>query len=133
MSGSHIHISKNGTLILENGSWVGPYNIIYCNKSIIVGKNTRISHFCTIVDHNYKFHKTNFYFELPKTSAPIYIGENSWLGASSILLKNVRLGTNCIIGAGTLLKSCELPDNTICARPSDYHLNSINIIKSPND
>jgi acetyltransferase-like isoleucine patch superfamily enzyme len=127
LSGSHINIHENALLRIEDRVWVGPYNIIYCAESIKIGADSRVSHFCSIIDHNYSFETSGEYFSLPKKSAPIEIGACTWLGAGSTLLKGVYIGNNCVIGANTLLRARTLPSGTICSRTADNAVQSVSV------
>lgn len=42
----------------------------------------------------------------------IYVGENSFIGARSMLLPGTHIGKNCIVGAGSVVKG-NIPDNSI--------------------
>ena len=41
----------------------------------------------------------------------IEIGDNTWVGAGTIILLGTRIGRNCVIGAGSVVKG-DVPDNT---------------------
>lgn len=43
---------------------------------------------------------------------PISIGNQSWIGAGSIVLAGVTIGENCIIGAGSVVTK-DIPDNHV--------------------
>ena len=43
----------------------------------------------------------------------IEIGENCWIGANTVILRNTKLGKNCVVAAGSVLGNCEYPDNTV--------------------
>ena len=45
-------------------------------------------------------------------SAPIEIGNKVWIGESVIILKGVRIGNGCVIGAGSIVKH-DIPENCI--------------------
>lgn len=49
-----------------------------------------------------------------KTS-PIVIGNNVWLSANVIILPGVRIGNNCIVGAGSVVTKSFEEDNLIIA------------------
>ncbi|WP_211222822.1 acyltransferase [Paludibacterium yongneupense] len=117
--GSLVTVQKGAELVLEDGVWIGPYNIIYCAEHIHIGRNTRISHFCSIVDNNYDFRAGEDYFTAPKKTGGISIGRNSWLGAGSTVLRGVTIGEYCVLGANTLLQRGSLPAGTLCARTPD--------------
>lgn len=42
----------------------------------------------------------------------IEIGDNTFIGARVILLDNIRIGKNCIIGSGSIVTK-DIPDNSI--------------------
>lgn len=42
----------------------------------------------------------------------IFVGENSFIGARSVLLPGTHIGKNCIVGAGSVVKGT-IPDNSI--------------------
>lgn len=42
----------------------------------------------------------------------ISIGENSFIGARTLLMPGTKIGNNCIVGAGSVVKGT-IPDNTI--------------------
>lgn len=43
---------------------------------------------------------------------PVSIGDNSFVGRSALLLPGARIGRNCIIGAGSVVRG-EIPDDSI--------------------
>lgn len=45
---------------------------------------------------------------------PITIGNNVWIGSKVVILPGAKIGDNCIVGAGTIVKG-NFPDNTILA------------------
>lgn len=42
----------------------------------------------------------------------VYIGENTWIGAGSIIVPGVKIGKNTIIGAGSVVTK-DIPDNVV--------------------
>lgn len=45
---------------------------------------------------------------------PITIGDNVWIGGSCVVLPGVRIGDNCVIGAGSVVTR-DIPDNVLAA------------------
>ena len=81
--------------VLEEGAWIGP-SVTFTNAR---------------------------YPRSPRAKAELIgptIGRNSKIGANCTLLPGVRIGENCLIGAGSLV-ACDIPDNTVAfghpARP----------------
>lgn len=42
----------------------------------------------------------------------VSIGNGTWVGANVTILKNTRIGENCVIGAGTVISGV-IPDHSI--------------------
>lgn len=52
-------------------------------------------------------------FEFCKTqTAPVTIGNNVWVGSSSVIMPGVTIGDNVVIGAGSVVTK-DIPDNVI--------------------
>ena len=47
-------------------------------------------------------------------SAPVFIGDNVFLGANAIVLKGVKIGNNSVVGAGAVV-SKDIPANCVAA------------------
>ena len=71
---------------------------IEIGDNVSIGQNTVIR----ASDHNYK--NSNIIInELPHAGGKILIGNNVWIGANCIILKNVTIEDNCVIGAGSII------------------------------
>ncbi len=90
---------------------------IYAMQKIHIGNNVLIGGNCKIIDND--FHplssekRINQKEEDIKKRA-IFIGDDCFIGANSIILKGTTLGRNCIVGAGSVV-SGTFPDNVILA------------------
>ncbi len=91
---------------------------IYSTSSIKIGKNATIGANCKIIDSD--FHPINSEYrrlglnQQYTKRAPIYIGDNCFIGMNSIILKGTTIGNNVVIGAGSVV-SGTFPDNCIIA------------------
>lgn len=74
---------------------------------ISIGDNCTLTH-CVILSHDASTKKP-----LGKSKiGRVIIGNNVFVGYKSIILPNVRIGDNCVIGAGAVV-SKDIPDNSI--------------------
>jgi acetyltransferase-like isoleucine patch superfamily enzyme len=99
---------------LEIGNNVGMSGIsIGCYESVKIGDNVIIGGDVLIIDSN--FHSSDYYDRrtdggVIKTS-PIFIGNDVFIGARSIILKGVIIGDRTIIGAGSIIRKSVASDS----------------------
>jgi acetyltransferase-like isoleucine patch superfamily enzyme len=89
----------------------------YCANTITIGDNVMIGGSCKIWDSD--FHPIDPVVRLATPNenfrtAPIHIGNNVFIGGSSIILKGVTIGENSVVGAGSVV-SGNIPANEIWA------------------
>lgn len=77
---------------------IGDRTEIHCGKEISIGAGTLISWDVCIMDRDY--HKFN---QETERIAPVYIGNNVWIGHHSIICKGVRIGDGAVVAAGSIV------------------------------
>lgn len=100
---------------------------IHAKKSITIGNNCVIASGVNIIDSN--GHQTLSTDRTIGSDIPseIIIGNNVWIGINVIVLKGSRIGDNCVLAAGSVVKG-EIPSNTI-VRTNQINLEKIVKIK----
>lgn len=121
-------------------SWIAPPLFVDYGENIHLGENCEINMNCVFLDcapirlgNNVMIgpsvqlyavtHPIKAQDRLPNTdgsgfafckanTAPITIGDNSWIGGGSIILPGVTIGKNVTIGAGSVVTR-SIPDNTL--------------------
>ncbi len=80
------------------------------------GNKVKIAKGCTILTHGYDWSvlKNLHPGELFGSAGPVTIGNNVFIGANCIILKNTTIGDNCVIGAGSVVTR-DVPDNSVAA------------------
>lgn len=97
--GSHLYINT--------GAYIG------CLDSITLGDRVQIANNVVIVDHDHNVSGILAgEFHPGFTVAPISIGDNTWIGANSVILKGTTIGKNCVIAAGSIVKG-NYPDGSV--------------------
>lgn len=86
--------------------------VIACNSRVEIGDYVFVAHEVTLADGFAATPGAGADADEPATN--ILIGENSWIGARSVLLAGARVGTGAIIGAGTVV-GFEVPPFAIVA------------------
>jgi len=105
-------------LIIGNNVNIEQHVHIVCSHRIVIGDNVTITGNCGIVDtvHPYRdVHLENKVGErLDKTPTPVEIGDHTFVGFGSVILPNVRIGRNCVIGANSTVTR-DIPDYCVAA------------------
>lgn len=101
--GCVISVLPGAVLELKDGCIFGKGTFLYCASRIEVGRETRVAHYCSIIDHDYDISSAGSHFDKPKVSAPIVVGDNVWMGAYVLILKGVTIGDRSVIGAQTMV------------------------------
>ena len=113
--------------------WVeSPFNCDF-GYNISVGDNFYANTNCTILDcapvsfgdnvligPNVSFYTPNHAFDAQERAAgyerslPIRVGDNVWISGSVTVVPGVTIGSNCIIGAGSVITR-DIPSNVVAA------------------
>lgn len=101
---TEVSVTK-GKIVIGNSCFINKNCMIVAHERIVIGKNTTIGPNVCIYDHDHDG-------EGGYQCAPVEIGDNTWIGASCIILKGVTIGNNVVIGAGSLV-SHDVADNVV--------------------
>lgn len=94
-------------LFVGDNSHVGKNCFFDLRDRIVIGKNVIISMQCTFITH-IDLNKSKLSYIYHANSSPISIGDNSYLGAKTTLIKGLGIGKNVIVAAGAIVnKSVE--------------------------
>ena len=121
LNGGNISVgSKNQNrgnmyIICDNGKLeIGSHCFFNINASITAMEHIHIGNRCTfgnnlvIVDHDHDFKNPVGGFK----KGSVYIGDNVWVGADVVILKDTWVGNNCIIAAGSIVRG-RIEPNTL--------------------
>lgn len=115
-----------GKITIGNSSGMSG-SIISSRTRVTIGDYVKIGGNVRIFDHD--FHSSNYLFRrnlndrLHVSSLEIQIGNDVFIGANSIVLKNTIIGDRSIVGAGTVLAGKKIPEDSLvygnpaCVRP----------------
>ena len=107
-----ITIENDAQFIAGDKVFVNSNCLMSAHKSIIIGDRVQFGPGCMIFDHDHDYRadvdKRNKTFLVEA----IEIGSDTWIGANTIILRGSKIGNNCVIGAGCVIKEA-IPDNTV--------------------
>ena len=126
-----LRTESRGEIRIGNNCYVGDNAIMNAMNRITIGDNVLIAQNCFIVDNNthpvdiatralhYKSFLSvdtmgDFDWYANIEHGPITIGANAWIGAGSIILKNITIGEGAIIAAGSVVTK-DVPAYTVVA------------------
>ena len=107
-----INIAPKARLAIGNRVGLGNRCQIVSHKNIAIGEGTILAPGVMIFDHNHVYDKVDGVNQREFEDGEVVIGRNSWIGAGSIILKNVHIGDRCVIGAGSVVTK-DIPSGSV--------------------
>lgn len=101
----------DGVLEIGEGTYFNRYCMISAHEQVTIGKHCMFGPGVKIFDNNHQ-HSPQIGVSSQLCTSPIYIGDNSWIASDAIILKGARIGKNCVIGTGCIVRG-EMPDGSV--------------------
>lgn len=101
--GQHIHFGKNVycnfgcTFVDDTHIYVGDYTMLGPNVTVATAGHPILPELRRL---GYQY------------NAPVYIGENCWIGAGAVIVPGIKIGDNVVVGAGSVVTR-DLPSNAV--------------------
>lgn len=88
---------------------------LLAKDEIIIGENSTLAYQTTILTSANPNGPHNELVKVyPKMSAPVVIGNNSWIGARATILPGIIIGNFCVVAAGSVVTK-DIPDYSVVA------------------
>ena len=101
--GTDIEIN-GGKLVIGSNNYFNKNIKIACLGRVTIGNDCLIADAVYIYDHGHNFKDLKKPIrEQGITAGSVSIGNNVWIGAKAVILKDVSVGDNAIIGAGSVV------------------------------
>jgi putative colanic acid biosynthesis acetyltransferase WcaF len=101
---------------MEEGSEIGPKAEIYNIDYVTLKRNAIISQYAYICTASHDISKP----ERPLIFAPIEIGEDAWVAASSIVGKGIKIGNGAIVALGSVVVKDVEPWTIVGGNPAKF-------------
>jgi carbonic anhydrase/acetyltransferase-like protein (isoleucine patch superfamily) len=111
--------NRAARISIGRGSAIGEGFVISSNNRIEIGENCLLSFRVSVLDHD---HITGLGVN-PVTSGitkgePIKIGDNTFIGCNSVILRGVSLGRNCVVGANSVVTQSFEDSSVLAGAPA---------------
>ena len=96
--------ANGGKLIIHDGVFINSNTLIVACDKIEIGEGTAFGSGIKIYDHDHIFLADGCQPWNKQITDEVCIGKNCWIGSNVIILRGTKIGDNCIIGAGCIIK-----------------------------
>ena len=111
-------VHGDGVLEIGEGTYFNRFCMISAHEHVTIGKHCMFGPGVKIFDNNHRYSsETGVSSEL--STAPIFVGDNSWVCSDVIILKGTQIGKNCVIGAGCIVRE-DVPDGSVVTIDSGF-------------
>lgn len=107
-------LNVDGSLVFEGRNLVTYYSTIHCAERIVFRDRATAAEMVTVADSRHFPDGDGEVFYDNTESAPVEIGENTWLAAKATVTLGVRIGANCIVAANAVVVR-DVPDGAVVA------------------
>lgn len=109
-----------GNLIIGCNSIINSGCVIYTGNGIFIGNNVAIAANCTIAPVSHEYAQKNELIVnqgFRESKGGIFIEDDVWIGAGTVILDGSILGKGCVIGAGSLVRNKVEPYSVNAGNP----------------
>ncbi len=118
---------NGGKLLMGSNVFINNRCSINCQNSIMIGDNCLFGENVLIYDHDHKFNlNADIVNTLGYSRGEVIIGNNVWIGSSVTILKNVKIGHNSVIAAGSIVTK-NIPHDTLFYQPRTINSKSLQL------
>lgn len=102
-----------GSVSVGEQVWIGPFTVLDGTGGLRIGSHCNISAGCQIYSHD-SIDRCVSGGTAPLAQAPVSIGARTYIGPNTVVVKGVRIGEGCVIGANSLVLD-DIPDGMMAA------------------
>jgi acetyltransferase-like isoleucine patch superfamily enzyme len=119
---------SGGELVIGKNVFFNDNCGITCRSKIIIGSDCLIGQNVYIYDHDHEYKSDDLVINQGFKHSSVHIGNNVWIGSSTVILKGTYIGDNVVIAAGSIIQG-NIPDNHLVYNKRQSNLIHLNTIK----
>jgi acetyltransferase-like isoleucine patch superfamily enzyme len=106
-------VESRGALEVGDRTVFGHHCTIASDQRVSIGRDCLLAEMVSIRDHDHAFDSTDVaIIDQGRSSAPVVIGDNVWIGAKATVTKGVTIGSNSVVGAHAVVTE-DLPADCV--------------------
>lgn len=104
------------TLRIEDGAYIGHFPRITAVGEVIIGEEAMLADRVYVSDTNHIYDDVTVPIKQQglRDGRRVEIGRGAWLGIGAVVVGNVRIGENAVVGANTVVRE-DVPDRAVVA------------------
>lgn len=110
--GVKISVRNSAKVSIGDNTFLNNGCMVISHEKVIIGQDVQCGPNVLIYDHDHDFRVENGLKGLKYKTDSVEIGDNVWIGANTVILRGTKIGNNCVIGAGSIVKG-EYPENVV--------------------
>ena len=112
--------NQESPIVIGKFTQINPFTVIYGANGVYIGDNVIIAPHCTIAsgNHNYKQLEQPMRFAYHITEGPIIIEDNVWIGANCTITDGVKIGTEAVVAANSVVTHDVAPYDIVGGVPA---------------
>jgi len=108
----------NGKIIIGDETGFNFGCMLFAMEEINIGKDVQFGPNVLLYDNDHDFRAEGGVKANKFKISKIEIGDYTWIGANTMILRGTKIGKNCVVGAGCVLNGT-YPDNSIIVQKRD--------------
>ena len=101
--------NERATVKIGARTTFGYHSFLFASERIEIGDDCLIAPFVYLVDSDHGIDRAQKINLQPNATAPIFVGNDVWIGTGAKILKGVKIGDGAVIASGALVKEDVAP------------------------
>ena len=112
----NVAIKSSGKLTVGSDATLQSHVMLHCSERVEIGDHIGIAERVSVFDSDHGADGSDVpWHTQPLITEPVEIGDNVWFGANIVVLRGARIGANCIVAAGSIVRGGDYPAGWLIA------------------